>query len=301
MKTSIKILLLVIALFLAVGGVLYFVRTAVSPPQHLEYDNQYVTHLDSVIASTDNMSLKELDNCIDPILDFSDRMRSEAVVNPAETDEPVSRVLTYYARIFNSEALSHFKKSYWDRDLINGYARRIDRVSGYFLSDGNTLAVSDPDIISDFSRINNIIAAYNSALALVADRGYHGVNAARNAINRANEYMEDSDLQPNTSLMNALGNVRENIANAHASYLISRVNSLDVPMRYPDWSTYTSSSSAVSSLVDEYESNGSALYGSAYRSNLPYQLRNSISYYNTNADAHFNGNNSYDDYDNGYN
>lgn len=287
MKTSIKILLLIVAVALAVGGVLYYMKTVVSPPQRLDYDNQFVAELDSIADCSGSMTFGQLDEAYNPTLDLINRFRADNVLEPESSDKPLTKFLTNYAKSLSAEAHKLFGNSYWDHDRVVWFDRRIDSVSKYNLSDNITHAVNDKEVLKDFAQLQNIITKYYDARNIVRNVGYRGIAQSRNDIEKAQEYKQDIDLMPNRELVSGLENVRQSRARAHANYLTSRAYVLSNIYMFDSKSAYDNASSALLDEVIQYEQQGPSLYGSFYSSATANNVRSEISNANARANNHF--------------
>lgn len=287
MKTSIKILLLIVAVALAVGGVLYYMKTVVSPPQRLDYDNQFVAELDSIADSSESMTFGQLDEAYNPTLDLINRFCADNVLEPEASDKPMTKFMNNYAKSLSAEAHKLFGNSYWDHDRVVWFDRRIDSVSKYNLSDNITHAVNDKEVLKDFAQLQNIITKYYDARNIVRNVGYRGIAQSRNDIEKAEEYKQDIDLMPNHELVNGLENVRQSRARAHANYLTSRAYVLSNIYTFDSKSAYDSASSALLDEVIQYEQQGPSLYGSFYSSATANNVRAEISNANARANNHF--------------
>lgn len=287
MKTSIKILLLIVAVALAVGGVLYYMKTVVSPPQRLDYDNQFVAELDSIADSSGAMTFDQLEESYNPTLDLINRFRADNVLEPEASDKPLTKFLTNYAKSLSAEAHKLFGNSYWDHDRVVWFDRRIDSVSKYNLSDNITQAVDDKEVLKDFAQLQDIITKYYDARNIVRNVGYRGLAQARADIEKAETYKEDIDLMPNRELVSGLENVRQSRARAHANYLTSRAYVLSNIYTFDSKSAYDNASSALLDEVIQYEQQGPSLYGSHYSAATANNVRSEISNANARANNHF--------------
>jgi len=291
MKTSVKILLLIVVAALAVGGVLYYMKTIVSPPQQLEYPNQFAAHLDSVATASGRASLEQLEAGLDPTLDLISRFISEGALEAVDADKPMSAYVTNYAKSLNADALSMFHSRYWPHDKVMSISGRVDRLQAMTLSNGVSAAVQEEAVSNDFNRINDIIGKYLSARRIIFRRGFTGISSARDDINQAQQLAQDADLQPNESLISDLNEVQSVRARAHVSYMSSLVSNLSYLYNFSYYDDYNRASDKALNEVVSYEQYGPGLYGSYYSSSSANDLRSRISNANSFARSHFNSTN----------
>lgn len=225
MKTSVKILLLILFSIGAIIGVLVFAKTRVSPPSNLELVDQYSANLKYACASFD--SIKDFDTarieyvCLD---DRLNRFYSENAIDAKISDDFRKEIDETYGKKLKIYGFSLLKKSFWAEDTLNELIAMLASLKGDKLSTGET-AVSE-DFIASSNRINSIIADYRAALRLSRSTSFNGVNDASAKIQKARHYRSSEYLKNNAALVNALDALPVRIAQSHYRHVNGQVNAL---------------------------------------------------------------------------
>lgn len=225
MKTSIKILLLVLFAIGAIAGVLVFAKTRMAPPSNLELVDQYSISLKSSCTSFD--TIKDFNDsrveyvCLD---DKLDRFLSENAIDAKVSDEYRKRINETYGRSLSAYGFSLFQKSVWSEDKLNELISMLASLKEDKLTTGET-AVSD-DFIASSDKINGVIADYRTALRLSRSTSFNGVSDAASKIQKAKKYRATEYLKNNAALVNALDALPGRIARSHYSHVSGLVNAL---------------------------------------------------------------------------
>ena len=110
MNKPIKIILLVVAILLAVGGVMAYYKTIVSPPGKLEFSNQYVnaTKKDISKVKSSNTDIA-LDTTFVGITHELDLLLSNSFLTDQERNELMESFASQYVPTYVSSCNSKFK------------------------------------------------------------------------------------------------------------------------------------------------------------------------------------------------
>lgn len=225
MKTSVKILLLVLFSIGAIAGVLVFAKTQVAPPSNLELVDQYSINLESACASFD--TIKDFNDSHVEYIRLDDKLTrflTENAIDAKKSDEYRKKIDGTYGKSLKSYGFGLFQKSVWPEEKLNELLSMLTSLKGDKLTTGED-AVSD-DFIASSDKINGIIADYSAALRLSRSTSFNGVNDASSKIQKAKSYRSAEYLKNNAALINALDALPGRIAQSHYGYVSGLVNAL---------------------------------------------------------------------------
>lgn len=225
MKTSVKILLLVLFSIGAVAGVLVFAKTRVAPPSNLEFINQYTIDLKASCASFD--TIKDFSKSRVEYVRLDDRLNrflSENAIEANNSDEYRKKINKTYGRSLSSYGFGLLQKSVWSEDKLNELLVMLAALKVDKLSTGET-AVAE-DFIASANKLNSIVRDYRAALRLSRSTSYNGVNDASSKISKAKNYRSAEYLKNNAALVSALDALPGRIAQSHYGYVSNLVNTL---------------------------------------------------------------------------
>lgn len=225
MKTSIKILLLVLFLIGAIAGVLVFAKTQVAPPSNLKLVDQYALNLRSTCASFE--SIKDFSESRVEYARIDDKLKRffyEKAIDTAVSDEYRKKIDETFGKKLSAYGFGLFQKSVWPEDQLNEMLSMLSSLKSDKLSTGET-AVSD-EFIASADKINSIVSDYRAALRLSRNTSYNGLNDATSKIQKAKLYRTSEYLKNNAALVNALDALPARIAQSHYSHVSGLVSSL---------------------------------------------------------------------------
>lgn len=261
MKTTSKILILVLSIALAIGGVMVYAKTRVEPPIALQPINQFDKDLNQLYSELNRAeAAREEDMIYLKTIDRIATFENENRFSHTDADKHRGKLLDYYSPIFLKRCFTAFNQSVW-KDLDHSYMLIVSkRLHSVKFSDGSKAL--NQTTIDSLTLVDNIITNYRQAKAVSRSTAYRGVSSAQNTINQAKKYANDQYLSKCTDLRNALNSVSTNIAQSHYSYISSQVEKLS-EFRYYSQQYYEETLvPQVDAAVTEYDKNATALYGS---------------------------------------
>ena len=286
MKVAVKIFILVLAVTLAIGGVMIYAKTKVEPPQAPRQTNQYLNDLSKCYNSFGNANNGIQEDSIlfvtwNRIVIYS----QEGRISKKEADNSLDKLLGKYTPLFLKHSFDSFKHSTWYENyhqymlLTIKELRKIKHVDG-------SLALKQTTNDS-LTQVENIISRYNQARAISKRTHFSGVANAQSTISQARQFANDTWLSNCTDLVRALNNVRPSIAESHYNYAVSMVEKLSQFRHFSQ--TYYDGTLVpqVDAAVTEYDNKASALYGS--KKNVDALWNRAKAYYNE-ASLYFQGN-----------
>lgn len=261
MNKSVKILLLVVAVIIAIGGVLLFMKTIVSPPQDLEFKNQFEVALNQKIEGFKKVDSDNLEREFASLTDLAHRFRSESNIDDKLFDKVYTEIIGVYSPKFAQYCFGQFQKSVWDESEHKWMEERIAQLRKLTVEDGSRKIMDNyAEWDGRFSIILKTIGKYREAKALSNRTGYSGLSEARSRISKANQYKQDDYLKNNAALMKALNSLPSRLEASHYAALRAKVNTL---ANYYSYSadSYDVLSDNVVAALKEYKQNAQSVYG----------------------------------------
>lgn len=225
MRTSVKILLLVLFSIGAIAGVLVFAKTRVAPPSNLKPVDQYTLDLKKECAAYD--SITDFSQSRDEYARLDDKLKRylmENAIDAKTSDEFRKAIDKTYGDNLCAYGLSIFQKSVWPDEQLNEMLKLIDALKPDKLSTGESAVTQN--FVNSAKKINDIVGNYHAALRLSRNTSFTGVNDASSKISKARSLRSSEYLKNNTSLVSALDAMPGRIAKSHYNYVSSRVDAL---------------------------------------------------------------------------
>ena len=259
MNKSIKIILLVVAILLAVGCVMAYYKTIVSPPGKLEFKNQYVNSDKKDIslvksAKTDSA----LDSFFVAITHELDLQLANSFLSNQERNELLELFAIQYVSTYVSWCNSLFDKSVWNEGELQKINSRISELQGLVSTDNKIVIQGDAN--ASLNEVHNVIAAYYEAKRVASTGGYNGLQEAKQKIATARMYASMSPINNCTDLVSRLNSVSDRLEQAHYSYLAGQVERLRPYYNYSQ-TEYDDIAISISEKLDEYKKNAKSTYG----------------------------------------
>lgn len=261
MNKFIKIILLVVAILLAVGGVMVYYKTIVSPPRKLEFSNQYVNAAKKDIAKVKSANTDlGLDTIYIGIIHELDFLLSNSFLSDQERNELMQSFLTQYVPAYVSYCNSEFNKSVWKESELQKINIRISELQGFQTTDRKMIIQGEAK--TSLQRVHNVIVSYYDAKTAAAASGYNGLESARQRISTAKRYASMSPINNCSDLVSRLNSVSSRLEQAHYAYLASLVERLRYYYNY-NQSEYDNLALSVADQLEEYKTHAISVYGDA--------------------------------------
>ena len=259
MNKPIKILLLVVAILLAVGGVMAYYKTIVSPPGKLVFKNQYVNSdkIDISLVKSANTDFA-LDSFFVAIIHELDFQLANSFLTNQERNELLELFATQYVPTYVSACNSKFSKSVWNEGELQKINTRISELQGLVTTENQIVIQGEAN--SSLNEVHNVIVAYYEAKKAASIDGYNGLQAAKQKIAAARKYASMSPINNCTDLVSRLNSVPTRLEQAHYSYLASQVERLRPYYNYSQ-TEYDNIALSISEKIDEYKKNAKSTYG----------------------------------------
>lgn len=259
MNKSIKIILLVVAILLAVGGVMAYYKTIVSPPGKLEFKNQYVNSDKKDISQVKSANTDlALDSFYVAITHELDLQLANSFLTNQERNELLELFATQYVPTYVSACNSKFSKSVWNEGELQKINTRISELQGLVTTENKIVIQGVAN--SSLNEVHNVIVAYYEAKRAASVSGYNGIQAAKQKIATAKKYASMSPINNCTELVSRLNSVSNRLEQAHYSYLAGQVEKLRPYYNYSQ-TEYDKIAISISEKFDEYKNNAKSTYG----------------------------------------
>lgn len=251
MKTAYKVIILVLFAIGAITGVFIFAKTQVAPPEGVEPIDQYSKALTSASGSLNSAGL-DIDAQRTAYLAMDDKIKrylAEEVVTATQADNVRKTIDGTYGGQLTAFGFDLFSKSVWPDSDIKKLVSYMDELGRDVLTTGDVAAPQT--FFTNANELKYIVDKYNKALALSRNTGFGNVNSARERINRAREYKNDTYLRNNVALVEALDKVPEKISDSHYEYVKGLLGELKNYMAYSE-TYYNDLFNKANAAVKEY-------------------------------------------------
>lgn len=259
MNKSIKITLLIVAIIAAVGGVMAYYKTIVSPPSHLAFSNQYVSAVKDDIAHLSDVSTTAgLDSSFVVITDEINFIWKDTLLDNEERDELLEAFAVQYVPKFAEDCNKLFVSADWYESQLKQLSSKITQLRSLRSSGGT--AIIGGDAGTSLSKVESVISAYYSAKAVAANTRYSSLAAARTKIAQAKRYASMSPINNCRALVAQLNTVPARLEQSHYAYLVGQVNRLKNYYNY-DQTSYDNLALGILDKLDEYKKKARSVYG----------------------------------------
>lgn len=228
MKTSLKILLLIVFFLAGVSGVLVFAKTQVAPPTSIKMTDQYAQSLKDSCTDFDKLGTQN---------DFSktraeyvrlddklNRFLSENVIDASVSDEYRKSIDATFGTSLTNYGFNLFQKSVWPEESLNDMLSMLNALKSDKLSNGESAVT--PEFVNSANKIAGIVNDYHAALRLSKNASYNGMSDAIAKMNQASRYSSAEYLSNNAALVSALNSMPKRLAQSHYNHVSALVNSL---------------------------------------------------------------------------
>ncbi len=259
MNKSIKIILLVVAILLAVGGVMAYYKTIVSPPGKLQFKNQHVNSDKKDISKVKSVNTDfVLDSVFVAITHELDLQLANSFLTEQERNELLELFATQYVPTYVSACNSKFGKSVWNEGELQKMNSRISELQALVTTDKKTVIQGEAN--SSLNEVHNVIVNYYEAKKAASASGYNGLQAAKQKIATARKYASMSPINNCSDLVSRLNSVSTRLEQAHYSYLAAQVERLRPYYNYSQ-TEYDNVALSIAEKLEEYKNNAKSTYG----------------------------------------
>lgn len=283
MKNTIKILLLILAISLAIGGIMVYAKTKVDPPKALKQIDQY-----SIDISTNRNALAKVkdiskeDSIFRTVVDRIYVYQMEDKLNTDASNKCLDEFTSTYCPLFLDRCFTVFNNSVWFESDLEMILNRISLLKAISHDDKSTVLTGST--IDSLNLVSGVISDYRQAKRIIRDLDFYGVLSAKSTISQAYMLSINTYLKNCTGLIALLESVKPNIAGSHYDYVSSQVEKLSQYMYFSELYYEKDLIPYVEAVIAEYDEHALALYGSkrdvsALRQKAKDYIEQAIRYY----------------------
>lgn len=262
MNKPIKIILLAVAILLAIGGVMVYYKTLVSPPCELKFRNQYVCSAKKDIADIKSAnSDTALDSVFVTITHELDFQYSNSCLSADEKNDLLNDFADQYTWVYVHFCNSKFSRSIWNEKELQHIYSQVSKLLA--LKDTYDKSVIQGNNKSSLNEVSAIVGNYFAAKRVAMVNGYYGWPSAKQKIAEARKFANMYPLNNCTKLVSSLNSVPSRLDQTHYEYLESQVEQLQYYDSYSG-DDYRRLVYNVSDKLEDYKKNAKEVYGSCY-------------------------------------
>lgn len=261
MKNTIKILLLILAISLAIGGIMVYAKTKVDPPKALKQIDQY-----SIDISTNRNALAKVkdiskeDSIFRTVIDRIYVYQMEDKLNTDASNKCLDEFTSTYCPLFLDRCFTVFNNSVWFESDHKMILNRISLLKAISHDDKSTVLTGST--IDSLNLVSGVISDYRQARRIAITLTFSGVSSAKSIIAQADKFSENIYLKNCTDLITSLKSVKPSIASSHYNYVLSQVEKLSQYRYYSKLYYESSLIPYVDAVTTEYDEQAQKLYGS---------------------------------------
>lgn len=253
-KALVKSSILALAIAIAVGGVLFFIQTVVSPPENIKVENVHTQDIRKVAKSynPNELELNEAVNQFDAIVDRATIYKEDSFIEDKICDDVVSSSAEKISTKFVSWSMSKFGQTTWNHDDHVIMIKLINKLRYVTVAQGSKKAL-DSKALASLTKIESIIGEYGNAWAVAKQTSFINYDDAYAKRKKAESLARSEYLRNCTSLVNALNSVGEKLEKSCFYKLKSRIDNLQNLYSFESKGAYDNESSRVYDMIQGFE------------------------------------------------
>lgn len=260
MKTIVKILILIIAVTCAIGGVMVYAKTKVAPPVVLSQINQYEQDVMKLIAeelSAENA--KTEDEVFTKAIDRIQIFGKEGKLNASELNESMDKFVGSYSPKFLKRCFATFNQSEW-KDETHRYILSQSVVLKS-LTHSDRTSVLSKSTIDSLNLVSSIISDYRTAKQISRTSTFTGYDNASSSISKSRSYANNPYLSNCRTLVNDLNQVKSRLAKSCYTQVVAKIDELTRYRIYPRDYYDNTLVPEVDRVVTDYDNKATAIFG----------------------------------------
>ena len=290
MKTSLKVILLLLAVVAVVGSLLFFAKSKLDPPRAFSHEGEQASRVRQLISGVrQGLDADTLDQrwfAANHLIGFLD---DNQLLRPGESDTLKMMLMEQYVPAFVRKCELKFGWSIWEDSDLKRMRQRIGLLRRQQNSKGKPVVGLVTSLGGQLDRIEGVLDRYDRACLLAEGSGYKSLADSRQRIREARQYQADPYLRKNTRLMHELDSVAVRLQRSHYSYLERSVASL--ANCGTNWEAFQDRYDGVGREISLFADSSRAGYG---RYHGVADLRSDMRRYYRQADKEFNNKTAWD-------
>lgn len=249
-----KVIIIALALVLAVGAVLYFLRTIVRPPENIRVENVHSSDIIQLSDSyhPDTMILLDAEKMFDMIVDRADLYKNDELIDQGTYDKAISTAAIELSSAFVHWSKSKFQQSVWQKSEHLEMKRIISKLRNITVEDGSKKAL-DENSLSSLTDIEDIIAKYNLAWSLARNTTFKDYDDASLKCKKAKGFASNPYLKNCKMLANALNDLDKNLENSCYRQLYQETEKLQYFHNFENRKAYEAESKRLYNMIRAFK------------------------------------------------
>ena len=267
MRGFLKVTLVLVAIALVTGSMLFYAKTRLDPPRPVAETHVHADHvrksIESIAQAYGPDKLRAKLFACRHLIGFLD---DNGLLSTEESDTLKYQMLDKYIPAFSDWCLRCFQAPTWYSDDLRQMRRDIKSIRNIRRSDKSRIAPEGSPQSERLDTIAAVLNRYDAARGMVSKGGdmkFESLNDSEKRINRAKAYRHDFYLKNNVSLVNSLDSVPYWLEKAHYTQLVKWVDNM-ANCTYMEEDEYDEQHNRVLARIDNYEENAYAVYGHSH-------------------------------------
>lgn len=251
---AIKSVILAVAIAVAIGGVLFFIKTIVSPPDDVKKVNVHEQNITQEITSykPDTLSLEEAEKEYHRIIDKANIYHRDSLISDTPFNTAIGTTTEKFAVAFTNWAFSVFSQSQWNAGDLQTMNRLIGLLRQVTIDSGSKKALQAGSS-SKLTEIEGIIQKYHAAWNVAIQTHFVSYESTHSVVREAKQYANTQYLQNCASLCYALSEVGTKLEHSRYWQLHARVGRLKHLNNFVSKDAYESESTIIYDLIKEFK------------------------------------------------
>ena len=217
-RNIIKSILVVGAIILAIGAILYYKNTVIDPPKQFVFGNTHNKALckEIKLLTSDSLEIQYAD-----VLYMINRDEVEKLVGRDTLDLRIEDALIKYIPLFISRCNSSFAASVWNTPEWSHHfmKNRIYQLKHFENSKGNLVVEPNSNYIKQLDDVLKVIDNYDNAWQLAYCTDYKDLETTKKREKQARDYLNDNKLKNCVALVQKLKELPSAIQASHLTFL----------------------------------------------------------------------------------
>lgn len=261
MKTTIKIIILLLAVTCAIGGVMIYAKTKVAPPVIINQTNQYKQDVNKLVSEEKSSEdAKAEDEVFAKAIDRIRIFAQEGKMEASEADKSLDQFVGSYSPRFLKRCFAAFSQSEWKDETHNYILSQSALIKG--LTHSDKTSVIQKSTIDSLNLVASIISDYREARRVSRVSTFTGYDNARSSISKARTYANNQYLSNCRNLLNDLNTVKSRLAKSCYNQVVAKVDELGNYRRYNKSYYDNTLVPQVDQVVTNYDNKAAAIFGS---------------------------------------
>lgn len=254
-----KVIILALAIAAAIGGVLFFIRYVVNPPEDVSAvataEHVFNPDIEKLVASynPDSLGLKEAEVSYDALIDRSTIFREDELITDNKVfDKAIAELSEKFTKCFFNWSIEQFEKATWNSGDHEVMLRLIAKMRKVSIDEGSKKALS-PQSLSSLTEIESVINDFKKAWGVTKKTSFSDYSNVTSVRNEARTYATKKYLSNCTNLVNALNVIGEKQESSCYNQLLKTVERLQYLYYFEDRQAYEKESKRIYELIKEFK------------------------------------------------